>query len=44
MSKRSRTEPPHGSEDIWGDDFTYDEVTSIVNMETLASQSHFPGE
>lgn len=42
MSKRPRTEP--GSEDIWGDDFTCDEVNSIVNIETLASQSHFPGK
>jgi hypothetical protein len=44
MSKRPRTEPPHGPEDIWGDDFTCDEVNSIVNIETLASQSYFPGE
>ncbi|CAI6368356.1 unnamed protein product [Macrosiphum euphorbiae] len=44
MSKRPRTEPPtNGQEDIWGDDFTYDEVNSIVNIESLASQSHFPG-
>ncbi|XP_025412400.1 uncharacterized protein LOC112684893 isoform X2 [Sipha flava] len=42
MSKRPRTEPPHGPEDIWGDDFTCDEVNSIVNIETLASQSYFP--
>ncbi|XP_060880847.1 uncharacterized protein LOC132952541 isoform X1 [Metopolophium dirhodum] len=42
MSKRPRTEPPtNGQEDIWGDDFTYDEVNSIVNIESLASQSHF---
>lgn len=42
MSKRPRTEPPtNGHEDIWGDDFTYDEVNSIVNIESLASQSHF---
>jgi len=45
MSKRPRTEPPtNGQEDIWGDDFTYDEVNSIVNIESLASQSHFSGE
>lgn len=44
MSKRPRTEPPTGQEDIWGDDFTYDEVNSIVNIETLASQSNFPGK
>lgn len=44
MSKRPRTEPPNGQEDIWGDDFTYDEVTSINNIETLASQSQFPGK
>jgi len=45
MSKRPRTEPPtNGQEDIWGDDFTYDEVNSIVNIESLASQSQFPGE
>jgi len=43
MNKRPRTEPPTGSEDIWGDDFTYDEVNHIDNIETLASQSHFPG-
>ncbi|KAL5234587.1 hypothetical protein ACI65C_001997 [Semiaphis heraclei] len=43
MSKRPRTEPPtNGQEDIWGDDFTYDEVNSIVNIESLASQSQFP--
>ncbi|XP_026810078.1 uncharacterized protein LOC113551792 [Rhopalosiphum maidis] len=42
MSKRPRTEPPtNGQEDIWGDDFTYDEVNSIVNIESIASQSHF---
>ncbi|XP_025195132.1 ATR-interacting protein mus304 [Melanaphis sacchari] len=42
MSKRPRTEPStNGQEDIWGDDFTYDEVNSIVNIESLASQSHF---
>jgi len=45
MSKRPRTEPPtNGHEDIWGDDFTYDEVNSIVNIESLASQSHFSGK
>lgn len=44
MSKRPRTEPPNSQEDIWGDDFTYDEVTSINNIETLASQSHIPGK
>lgn len=44
MSKRPRTESSNGQEDIWGDDFTCDEVNSINNIETLASQSHFPGE
>lgn len=44
MSKRPRTEPSTGQDDIWGDDFTYDEVNSIDNIETLASQSNFPGE
>lgn len=44
MNKRPRTEPPNGQEDIWGDDFTYDEVTSINNIETLASQSQCPGK
>lgn len=41
MNKRPRTESPIDQEDIWGDDFTHDEVNSIVNIETLASQSHF---
>lgn len=44
MSKRPRTEPSNDQEDIWGDDFTYDEVNTIDNIATLASQSHFPGE
>ncbi|VVC37300.1 Hypothetical protein CINCED_3A020976 [Cinara cedri] len=41
MSKRPRTESLDGQEDIWGADFTFDEVNSINNIETLASQSHF---
>lgn len=44
MSKRPRIEPSTGQDDIWGDDFTNDEVNSIDNIETLASQSNFPGE
>lgn len=44
MSKRPRVESSNGHEDIWGVDFTFDEVNSINNIETLASQSHCPGE
>lgn len=44
MSKRPRTEPPYRQDDIWGDDFTCDEVSSIDNLEILASQSHLAGE
>lgn len=44
MSKRPRTESSNCQEDIWGDDFTYDEVNSISNIETLASQPYFPGK
>lgn len=44
MSKRPRTESLNDQEDIWGDDFTCDEVNSIDNIETLASQPHFAGE
>lgn len=44
MSKRPRTESSFDQEDIWGDDFTCDEVSSIDNIEMLASQSHFSGE
>lgn len=44
MSKRPRTEPPTCQDDIWGDDFTFDEVNSIDNIETLASQSQCAGK
>lgn len=44
MSKRPRTEASNDQEDIWGDDFTCDEVNSIDNIETLASQPHFTGK
>lgn len=44
MTKRPRTESSNGQEDIWGADFTFDEVNSITNIETLASQSNFPSE
>jgi len=44
MNKRPRTDPSNNQEDIWGDDFTYDEVNTIDNITTLASQSHPPGE
>ncbi|XP_050536357.1 uncharacterized protein LOC126902796 [Daktulosphaira vitifoliae] len=42
MSKRPRTEPPYNEDDFWGDDLTCDEVNTINNIETLASQSHYP--
>lgn len=44
MSKRPRIESTNDQEDIWGDDFTCDEVNSIDNIETLASQPHFTSE
>lgn len=45
MSKRPRTEPPYNDDDdFWGDDLTCDEVNTINDIETLASQSHPPSK